>query len=148
MKYRINYLFCTWFLSGKFPIAPGTAGTLAAIPLWFLLNILGHPGYYFIVLLLFFLGIVSAGYLAGELQEPDPSIIVIDEVVGFLIAACGVANIKQLILAFCIFRLLDIFKPWPINFFEQKFSGGLGIMLDDVLAGIITYLILLSFSSS
>ncbi len=133
----------TWFRVGHLPYMPGTWGSLAAVPLWWLLQHLGLLGYGLAVVLL---GVVSI-YLSGRaeiyLQQADAPVIVIDEVVGQLItlAACPV-NFYAVGLGVVLFRLFDIFKPFPIGLINARLGGGLGIVLDDVVAGLYAGLIL------
>jgi phosphatidylglycerophosphatase A len=130
-------LWATWFRVGHLPYMPGTWGSLAAVPLWWLLQHLGLLGYGLLVMLF---GVVSI-YLSGRaeicLQQPDAPVIVIDEVVGQLIALAGCpVNFYAVGLNVVLFRLLDIFKPFPIGLINARLGGGLGIVLDDVVAGI------------
>ncbi len=131
------------FGSGLFPVAPGTAGTLAAIPLYLLLAKLDLTAYLAVTLLLFALGIYLCEVTSRELGGQDHPAIVWDEIVGYLITMIAVPpKIEWLIAGFMLFRLFDILKPWPIRVLDRRIKGGLGIMLDDVLAGIFAALIL------
>lgn len=86
------------------------------------------------------LGIYLCGFAAKKLDSHDYPGIVWDEICGFLLAMTGfAASWQNILLGFILFRIFDIVKPWPIKWVEQKFSGGLGIMLDDLLAGILTW---------
>ncbi len=124
------------FGSGLAPYAPGTFGTLAAIPLYLLLQPLGIGVYLVVTFLAFLVGIWLCGETANALGVHDHSGIVWDEIVGYLITMIAVPlNWKWILLGFLLFRLFDIAKPWPIKWVDSKVSGGLGIMLDDVLAG-------------
>lgn len=130
------------FGAGLAPRAPGTAGTLAAIPLWFLLALLPAPGYALALGLLFVFGCWVCGESARLLGVHDYGGIVFDEIVGFLIACAPLlalpwaSQLLWLPLAFGLFRFFDIVKPWPIRALDRSVSGGLGIMLDDVVAGL------------
>ena len=125
------------FGSGLSPKAPGTMGTLAAIPLYLLLATLDLQWYLLITLLITLVGIGFCSYTSNALQVHDHPGIVIDEFAGFLITMIAVPlNLYTLLLGFILFRLFDIIKPWPIGWLDQKVHGGLGIMLDDVVAGI------------
>ena len=124
------------FGSGVAPYAPGTFGTLAAVPLYLLIQPLGLPIYLLITALAFFLGIWLCGETANALGVHDHSGIVWDEIVGYLVTMIAVPlDWKWIVLGFLLFRLFDIVKPWPIGWIDSKLSGGLGIMLDDILAG-------------
>ncbi len=128
------------FGSGLSPIAPGTTGTLAAVPLYLLLSSLNVPIYLILTLLLFLAGIWICGRCEEILGIEDHSGIVWDEIVGFLIAMTGApASPLALIFGFILFRLFDIIKPWPIGILDRRVHGGLGIMLDDALAGLYAW---------
>jgi len=130
--------------SGLLPGAPGTFGTLAAIPLYLLLRPLPLTWYVAVLLLIFVpLGIWACGKTAREMHAHDPSAIVWDEVLGFLLTMTALPPAWPWILAgFALFRVFDILKPWPIRVLDQKVTGGLGIMLDDLFAGAIAWMIL------
>ena len=131
------------FGSGLAPKAPGTIGTLAAIPLYLLLAKLPLIGYAIVVLLSFMVGCWLCGEAAKQLGVHDFGGIVWDEFVGYWITMFA-APIGWLWIAlgFVLFRLFDIWKPWPIRLADKQVQGGLGIMLDDVLAGIYAWLCL------
>jgi phosphatidylglycerophosphatase A len=131
--------------SGLVPGAPGTAGTLIAVPLYLLLCPL-PPGWYLgLLVLMLMAGIWACGKTERELATPDPAPIVWDEIVGFLLAMTAAPPGWPWILAgFVLFRFFDILKPWPIRVLDQRVEGGLGIMLDDLLAGAMTWVILQS----
>lgn len=125
------------FGSGLVPFAPGTAGTVAAIPVFLLLQSLGWTIYMAVTVVLFVLGIYLCGRTAETLAVHDHPGIVWDEVVGYLVTMMLVPATPVLIITgFVFFRLFDIWKPWPIRKLDAGMGGGLGIMLDDVLAGI------------
>lgn len=122
---------------------PGTFGTLAAVPLYWGLQQSGSWLYGWATVLSVIIGIVICDKAAEKLQIHDFGGIVWDEVAGFLITMCAVSYSWQSLLAgFILFRLLDIFKPWPIRWLDKHVTGGLGIMLDDVVAGAIAALML------
>ncbi len=136
------------FGSGLFPVAPGTAGTLAAIPVYLLLARLDLSTYLAVTLLMFAIGIYLCDITSRELGGEDHPAIVWDEIVGYLVTMIAVPpKIEWLIAGFLLFRLFDIFKPWPIRVLDHSVKGGLGIMLDDVLAGVFAALILHFFIS-
>lgn len=132
----VNFL-AFGFGSGLAPKAPGTFGTLACIPLYLLLSNLTLIYYVAVCVLVFVVGIYICGYTAKAINAHDHPGIVWDEFAGFLVTMAGVAfSWKSLILGFVLFRIFDIFKPWPINWLDKKVSGGFGIMVDDIIAGL------------
>ena len=129
------------FGSGLAPVAPGTFGTVAALPLYWLLSSLPLFGYLLVTLLAFIVGVYLCGYTSRALGVHDHSGIVWDEIVGYLITMIAVpVDLLWMGLGFLLFRFFDIVKPWPIRWADSKLSGGFGIMLDDVLAGIFALL--------
>ncbi len=131
------------FGSGLAPKAPGTCGTLVAVPLYLLMTLLPLSGYLLVLALATGAGIYLCGRTARDLGVHDHPGIVWDEFVGFWITMLMVpAQWYWILLGFVLFRLFDIWKPWPIRVIDQRVEGGLGIMLDDVLAGIYALLVL------
>lgn len=132
-------LLATWFGSGLLPKAPGTWGSLAALPFaWLIQHYAGWPGLLAATALVFAVGVWAAGSYAGRGANPDPGEIVIDEVAGQWLAVLPAAGSLPLYVAgFLLFRLFDIWKPWPIRTVERKLKGGLGVMADDILAGLV-----------
>jgi phosphatidylglycerophosphatase A len=129
--------------SGAAPVAPGTFGTLAAIPLALLLQPLEPAPYLALVILLFLLGIPICGRTAQDLGLHDPGGIVFDEWVGLLLTLwLAPPGWPWLLAGFLLFRLFDIWKPWPIRWLDRRVGGGLGIMLDDLLAGLFAFVFL------
>jgi phosphatidylglycerophosphatase A len=125
------------FGSGLLPVAPGTAGTLAAIPLYLLLQGLPLAAYLALVAILLLGGVLVCGYTAGKLGVHDHPAIVWDEIVGYLVTMIAApAGWQWLAAGFVLFRIFDILKPWPIRWFDRHVHGGAGIMLDDVIAGV------------
>jgi phosphatidylglycerophosphatase A len=136
-------VLATWFGCGYAPKGPGTAGSLGAlIVAWPLRH---QPHWFFALLALILLApaIWSAGSTALQVGKKDPQIVVIDEVIGQWIALAGAAAYSPAawIAAFLLFRGFDIWKPWPVRQLE-KLSGGSGIVMDDVMAGIYAALVL------
>jgi len=122
---------------GLAPKAPGTFGTLLGLPLWWFTWSYGTPVYLAVCLVLFIFGVWVCGESAKRLGVHDHGGIVWDEVVGMMLTMTLVEpSITALLLGFGLFRLMDIAKPWPIRDIDHRLDGGLGIMLDDVLAGI------------
>ena len=133
----------TGFYSGYLPKAPGTWGSLVGLLLFFLLHGLALPVYLAVVLGVFVVGTFAAGEAEKIVDNSDPGLVVIDEIVGMLITMAAVpATPLFMTLGFVLFRVFDIVKPFPVNFFDQRFHGGLGIMLDDVVAGLYSLVIL------
>jgi len=127
------------FGSGLAPRAPGTVGTLAALPFFLLLSTLPLWAYTAMVLAAAVLGVVICGVASRRLGVHDHPGIVWDEFVGVWIALWAVPVTPVWILSgFILFRVLDIFKPWPIKTVDRTVTGGVGIMLDDILAGVAT----------
>lgn len=134
---------------GRSPIVPGTCGTLLAIPIYLIFYSLSLSIYFSVILILFILGVYGCRLATTELQIHDAPSLVWDEIVGFLIAMTAIPpSFRMVGLGFLLFRLFDIFKPWPISWVDKNIKGGLGIMLDDILAGIYTNFILFSYSPS
>lgn len=135
------YFLAFGFGSGAVPKAPGTAGTLVAVGIYLLLPPLSALVYGLMLLLTFALGIYLCGKTAADLGVHDHGGIVWDEFVGYWITMfMAPAGWLWVLLGFGLFRLLDIVKPWPISWVDKELKGGLGIMLDDVLAGIMAAL--------
>ncbi len=129
--------------SGLAPFAPGTAGTLVALLFVPLLAYLSFWPLLSVLAITAIAGVFICGVSAQKLESKDPSCIVWDEFVGLWIALAGFPPTwPWLVAGFLIFRYFDIVKPWPIRVIDKKVPGGLGIMLDDILAGIMTWLVL------
>lgn len=127
------------FGAGLAPKAPGTWGTLLAIPLWWALSDKGLPVYLPLAAFGFAAGVWLCERASRMLGARDHPAIVIDEVVGYFVALTVVpVEIPWLVLSFVLFRALDILKPWPISWLDRSVKGGLGIMLDDLVAGLLT----------
>jgi len=126
------------FGSGLSPKAPGTAGTLMAVPLYWLMADLSLPLYSAVVLVAALLGIWICGAASRELGVHDHPGIVWDEFVGLWITLWAVpVDWTSLVAGFLVFRVYDIAKPWPVNLLDRRVGGGLGIMIDDILAGVM-----------
>ena len=143
---RLFMTIATGFGAGYLPKAPGTWGSLLALPLHFFLRQLA-PNHYALALGgIFFIAVITAGQAEKILDRKDPGVIVIDEVIGMLITLIGAPNNPLIwLLGFLIFRFFDIFKPYPIRIIDQRINGGMGIVLDDVLAGIYSCIVLQIF---
>ncbi len=129
--------------SGYLPKAPGTWGSLVGVLLWFFFHRLSPSHYGLIVAVLFIVGTIAAGAAEKIIDHPDPGLVVIDEVVGQMIAlAAAPFHPLFIILGFVFFRFFDILKPFPVGWLDSHIHGGLGIMLDDVAAGFYALLVL------
>lgn len=125
----------TWFGCGLSPIAPGTVGTLGALPLYFALRGFGPLAVLAAAALLAVVGTWAAGVIASETGSADPQIVVIDEVVGVLAAlAASPPRFDAVALTVILFRIFDVTKPFPARAAE-RLPGGWGIIVDDVVAG-------------
>lgn len=138
------HLITVGFGSGLSPWMPGTVGTLAALPFWWLFASWGLLGYGMLLLVAFLLGVIVCGRVAAEWEINDPQMVVWDEFVGLWLALWAIPALQWPWIAagFTLFRWLDIKKPGPIGWVDRHISGGLGIMLDDVIAGGLTALLL------
>jgi len=145
IKNQWALILATGFGVGFIPFAPGTWGSLLSVFLYLML--LPIPFYIFIlsILILSLLGIWCSDISAFILADKDPSQVVIDEIAGMGICLFLVQPMKILGIIFCFlaFRTFDILKPFPIGYLEKKFKGGFGIMIDDLVAGIIAGIIVL-----
>ena len=132
----------TLFGLGFMPKAPGTWGTLAAVPLVYLIQLSGPLESLVLTLFLVVLGVVCSDIYCRSNDLSDPNEVIIDEVGGYAIAMIWLPFTPFYILGtFVVFRILDIFKPPPVSLFDFKDRGGLGVMPDDIVAGILTSLL-------
>lgn len=130
-------LLSTGLYSGYFPFAPGTAGTVVGVLLYLFIIQLSLVYYIIFIIALFFIGVRVSGNAEKIFGKKDHGAIVIDEIEGFLIAMFLVPKtIVFIISGFLLFRLLDIMKPFFSRF--QQLEGGLGVMIDDIIAAIFT----------
>lgn len=142
------HFFALGLGSGLAARAPGTFGTLAAIPFWLLMAPLPLFAKVLIVFAAFIIGIGLCAKTTNSLGVHDHGGIVWDEFVGFWLTMLFAPDgLIWLLLGFGLFRLFDIVKPWPIKLLDQKVHGGFGIMIDDVVAGLFAGLSLLAFSA-
>ena len=144
MRTRILEALATGFYLGKIPKAPGTFGTLLGIPLaWVMATYLSPMAYMVGVLVFILVSIYIAEMHERATNAHDPKEIVIDEVAGYIIAMTWLPlNWKSFLAAFVVFRIFDILKPGPIRSIDRRVKGGLGTVLDDVAAGLISSVIL------
>jgi phosphatidylglycerophosphatase A len=137
------YFIAFGFGSGLMPIAPGTWGTLAAFPIYLLIAGMSWPVYLTITIATFILGVAVCEKVSSDLGVHDYSGIVWDEVVGFMLTMfLAPVGILWMIIGFFLFRIFDIWKPQPIRYVDKHVHGGLGIMLDDVLAAVPAWIIM------
>lgn len=138
------HLLATGFGSGLSPIIPGTMGTLASIPLYFVLVQFSLPIYLILVAASCFAGVKICQITSDDMGVHDHGSIVWDEFAGFWITMSLVPMMnlpatewKWLLTGFVLFRFFDMVKPWPIGWLDKRVHGGLGIMIDDVVAGVM-----------
>jgi phosphatidylglycerophosphatase A len=138
---RIVIFLATGCYAGKLPFAPGTFGSLAALPLCWLLAQLGRPTAILATVLIIAGAVWVAGAAERLLQQRDPGSIVIDEIAGMLVTFSGLTFTPFSAAAgFVLFRVLDIAKPFPIGWAEKRLKGGVGIVADDLIAGVMANL--------
>lgn len=134
---RLAFVLSTFFGAGLAPVAPGTFGTLASVPLAYLVGQFAAPGQIAVLLGLSVVASWAAAETGRALGVVDSGRIVIDEVAGYLVAMLLVpATWPNLLAAFVLFRFFDILKPWPASFFDRKVKNGVGVVLDDLAAGV------------
>jgi phosphatidylglycerophosphatase A len=139
-KHYLSYILATGFGSGYAPLAPGTAGSLLALLIYIYLPL--PPWWWLIIIILTSITGVKTGTYVEKRATKDPAIVVIDEMAGQWLSLLFLPRtIPVFVAAFLIFRVLDIVKPFPANS-SQKLKGGLGIMLDDLIAGIYTNILI------
>lgn len=138
---RLVTILATWFGTGLSPFAPGTVGTIGAIPLFLLLAPLPLPHYLAATLAVTLLGCWVAGRAQVIYNAQDPGRIVIDEVAGYLVtmAASGSPTILTVTAGFLLFRIFDILKPFPARMVDRRMKNGCGVVLDDIVAGIYAW---------
>jgi phosphatidylglycerophosphatase A len=133
----------TGFFSGYLPKAPGTWASLVALPLWLALSFLSPLSYCLTLVAVFFLGWFVTGEAEKILDQRDPGCAAIDEIFGmFITLFAAPRSWTAVILGFLLFRFFDIVKPFPVSWLDRHINGGLGIMLDDAMAGIYAFLAL------
>ena len=147
-KHIFHVVIATGFGAGFSPFAPGTAGAALATLIWYVMSTFFSTSFLLYTIILLILSVTILGIMSANVLEPvwgeDPSRIVVDEMVGVWIALLAVIpfNWYYMLFAFILFRLFDIFKPLGIRKME-KIKGGLGVMMDDILAGIYSCLLIL-----
>ncbi|MBN2331575.1 MAG: phosphatidylglycerophosphatase A [Deltaproteobacteria bacterium] len=139
----MTVLLASGFFVGAVPVAPGTFGTLVAVPLWWLAGFLSPAAFFLLLLGVVILAVWVAAETEKILQVPDSGVIVIDEIVGFLVTTALLPfTWPTLIAGFLLFRFFDILKPFPVCWAEEKLAGGWGIVADDLLAGVMAHAVL------
>ena len=129
------------FGSGLSPVAPGTAGSLAALIPWFALRELPWPLYLGVIALAFAIGVWASNVAIARLRIADPGAVVVDEFAGQWIALSPLLVVSEpqsgfwVLAGFALFRVFDVWKPWPVSWADRRVKGGFGVMLDDVIAG-------------
>lgn len=140
---RLILFIATGFGSGYLPKAPGTWGSLVGVALWFGLRELALLPYLGVIAAIFVVGTLCAGSAEKIIDRADPGLVVVDEIVGQLLALLAAPHHPvAALLAFLAFRFFDILKPFPVGWLDRRIHGGLGIMLDDVVAGLYSLLLL------
>jgi phosphatidylglycerophosphatase A len=143
MIHRLTLVFATGFGIGYAPIASGTFGTMVAIPLFILLSRWGTPGVLAGLVVIALLGIPASDHMERSMGASDPGMIVIDEIAGYLLAMAGSpVEARYIIAGFFLFRFFDIVKPPPVRQAERYLRGGLGVVADDLLAGVYAWICL------
>ena len=135
------------FGAGLSPVAPGTAGTMVAFPIcWLLLQVIPPLAVAFAAIPLFLVGVWACERTGRDLGVQDHGAMCWDEIVAFLpLAAISSASLLLQVVAFLLFRLFDIWKPYPIRELERRVKGGLGVMIDDVFAAFYAYIAFVAF---
>ena len=143
LNQKVIMFFATGCYSGKIPFAPGTFGTIAAIPFALVFLIIPSSFYGVYIAGLILAAIYFSDQAEKILGEKDPGCIVIDEIAGFVVTMSLVSvNIYTLAAGFFIFRFFDIVKLGPVKYFENNFPGGAGVVLDDIMAGVLSAIVL------
>lgn len=144
---NVRHWLAYGFGAGLSPKAPGTFGTLVAVPIYLLLSMLPMAAYLAVLAVMIAVGIWVCGTTANDVGADDPPGIVWDEIVGFLVAMIAApSGWIWVITGFLLFRLFDIYKPWPAGTINRRLRGGLGIMLDDIVAGLMSLVVLQSIA--
>lgn len=142
-----SLMISTWFYSGLIPFAPGTFGSIAALPFaWLILENAGIVGLANATLIVFVIGLMTTKTYVSETGKTDPGEVVVDEVVGQWIVCLAIIDNQhpgQYLLALLAFRVFDIMKPWPVTIFDKRHDA-FGVMMDDVVAGIMGAAVLIA----
>ena len=134
---KLIVALATGLYSGKIPFAPGTWGSAFALIPWYFCRGLSLANYLIVMVVLFVVGFLTAGSAEKILDRPDPGAIVIDEIMGMFVTLTLAPNHPVAwLLGFILFRIFDVLKPFPVSWLDTHLHGGIGIMMDDVMAGI------------
>ena len=140
---RLIMVIATGLYSGYLPKAPGTWGSIVGLIVYFFMHTLSLPAYLATIGVLMIVGTFAAGSAEKIMDRKDPGQVVIDEIVGMLITlAAAPPHPMVWLLGFGLFRFFDILKPFPIDWIDKRIQGGVGIMMDDVVAGLYGFLVL------
>lgn len=143
LKQKLIQFVATGFYSGLSPRAPGTIGSLAVLPLLYFALQLEWKLYIILTLALFFLGVWVCSQYEKTFKRHDASEVVVDEFAGMFVAGFLMEpTIVHLGVIFVVFRIFDILKPFPISYLDRKVPGGMGVMIDDIVAGFFTSIVL------
>ncbi len=133
----------TGFYSGTIGFAPGTFGSLTAIPICYLLSYVEGAALVVLIAAVILIAVPITGKAEKILKKKDPGAIVLDEICGMMVTFAGIQfSLVTAVGGFVLFRFFDILKPWPVSLAEKKFSGGTGIVIDDVVAGVMANIVL------
>jgi len=134
---KLIVALATGLYSGKIPFAPGTWGSAFALIPWYFCRGLSLVNYLIVLAVIFVVGFLTSGSAEKIIDRPDPGCIVIDEILGMFITLTLAPNHPAAwLLGFVLFRIFDVLKPFPVSWFDTHLHGGIGIMMDDVMAGI------------
>ena len=145
---RLAMLLATWFGTGLIKFAPGTWGSIAALPFaWIICKNWQAPGLVLAIIAVSLAGVWAISIHAQELPDEDPAEIVIDEVAGMWLTLLVVPpDLLYYFIGLVVFRIADILKPWPVSWADCRIKGAVGIMLDDIFAGVYAAIVLLTVS--
>jgi len=142
LKQRLAFVFATGFGSGYSPFAPGTAGTVVGLLFVWGMSFMDIPGQIVFTVIVSGLAMIAADVVAKSIGLKDPGLVVADEIAGMMVTMIAIPlTLKSVLLGFVLFRVMDVVKPPPARQFEQ-FKGGIGIVADDLMAGVYAQLVL------